>query len=89
MHPRCVVIMGAAGRDFHDFNVYFRKNPAYHVVAFTAAQIPDIEDRRYPKELARHPLPAEDSDLCGRRPAVSRPEASRGPRCLELLGSLA
>jgi len=47
-----VVIMGAAGRDFHNFNTFFRKNPAYEVVAFTAAQIPDIEGRRYPPELS-------------------------------------
>jgi predicted GTPase len=47
-----VVIMGAAGRDFHNFNVYFRDNPRYQVIAFTAAQIPDIEGRLYPPELA-------------------------------------
>lgn len=47
-----VIIMGAAGRDFHNFNVYFRDNPRYQVVAFTAAQIPDIQDRLYPPELA-------------------------------------
>ncbi len=47
-----VVIMGAAGRDFHNFNVYFRENPRYEVVAFTAAQIPNIEERLYPPELA-------------------------------------
>ena len=46
------LIMGAAGRDFHNFNVYFRDNPAYEVVAFTATQIPNIEGRRYPRELA-------------------------------------
>ena len=44
--------MGAAGRDFHNFNVVFRANPAYNVVAFTAAQIPNIAGRRYPPELA-------------------------------------
>lgn len=49
---RQVVIMGAAGRDFHNFNVYFRGNPDYRVVAFTAAQIPDIAGRVYPPELA-------------------------------------
>ena len=49
---RKVIIMGAAGRDFHNFNVYFRNNPAYEVVAFTATQIPDIEGRKYPAELA-------------------------------------
>ncbi len=47
-----VLIMGAAGRDFHNFNVYFRDNPNYKVVAFTATQIPDIDDRRYPAKLA-------------------------------------
>jgi len=46
------LILGAAGRDFHNFNVYFRDNPAYEVVAFTAAQIPNIAGRRYPPELA-------------------------------------
>ena len=44
--------MGAAGRDFHNFNAYYRGNPAYDVVAFTAAQIPNIEGRCYPPELA-------------------------------------
>jgi predicted GTPase len=47
-----VIIMGAAGRDFHNFNVYFRDNPRYHIIAFTAAQIPRIEGRLYPPELA-------------------------------------
>jgi predicted GTPase len=47
-----VIIMGAAGRDFHNFNVYFRNNPAFKVVAFTATQIPDIEGRKYPAALA-------------------------------------
>ena len=47
-----VIIMGAAGRDFHNFNVYFKDNERYLVVAFTAAQIPDIEQRSYPRELA-------------------------------------
>jgi len=49
---RKVIIMGAAGRDFHNFNVYFRDNPDYRVVAFTATQIPDIEGRKYPAALA-------------------------------------
>ncbi|HUV82754.1 MAG TPA: cyclic 2,3-diphosphoglycerate synthase [archaeon] len=44
--------MGAAGRDFHNFNVYFRNNPTYQVIAFTATQIPNIEERRYPAALA-------------------------------------
>ncbi len=47
-----VIIMGAAGRDFHNFNVYFRNNSQYDVVAFTAAQIPGIQCRVYPPELA-------------------------------------
>ena len=47
-----VIIMGAAGRDFHNFNVYFRDNQRYRVIGFTATQIPDIEGRRYPPELA-------------------------------------
>ncbi|MEM4772088.1 MAG: GTPase, partial [Thermoplasmatales archaeon] len=47
-----VLIMGAAGRDFHNFNVYFRDNKDYNVVGFTATQIPNIEGRTYPKELA-------------------------------------
>lgn len=47
-----VLILGAAGRDFHNFNVVFRNNPEFHVVAFTATQIPDIAGRRYPAELA-------------------------------------
>jgi len=53
-----VLIMGAAGRDFHNFNVFFRDNPDYEVVAFTATQIPYIENRRYPAELAGDRYPA-------------------------------
>jgi predicted GTPase len=52
MSPIRTLIMGAAGRDFHNFNVFFRDNPDYEVVAFTATQIPDIEGRTYPAELA-------------------------------------
>jgi len=47
-----VIIMGAAGRDFHNFNTYFRENKDFEVVAFTATQIPDIHGRKYPKELS-------------------------------------
>jgi predicted GTPase len=47
-----IIIMGAAGRDFHNFNVLFRENKDYEVVAFTATQIPGIEDRKYPAELS-------------------------------------
>ena len=49
---RRVIIMGAAGRDFHNFNVYFRNNPDFRVICFTATQIPNIAGRLYPKELA-------------------------------------
>ena len=52
MEKTKVIIMGAAGRDFHNFNVYFRNNDSYEVVAFTATQIPGIEKRNYPPELA-------------------------------------
>lgn len=52
MPPIRTLIMGAAGRDFHNFNVFFRDNPDYQVVAFTATQIPNIEGRKYPAELA-------------------------------------
>jgi predicted GTPase len=61
--------MGAAGRDFHNFTVFFRDNADYEVVAFTATQIPDIEGRTYPKELAGKlypkgiPIYAEDDLL--------------------------
>jgi predicted GTPase len=63
-----VIIMGAAGRDFHNFNTVFRDDPACEVVAFTATQIPNIDDRRYPPELAgsRYPKGIEihpESDL--------------------------
>ncbi|MFW5767270.1 MAG: cyclic 2,3-diphosphoglycerate synthase, partial [Bacteroidota bacterium] len=52
MAKKNVIIIGAAGRDFHNFNTYFRGNEDYNVVAFTAAQIPDIDGRKYPAELA-------------------------------------
>lgn len=52
MNKRNLIIIGAAGRDFHNFNTYYRDNELYNVVAFTAAQIPDIDDRKYPAELA-------------------------------------
>jgi len=54
---RKVLIMGAGGRDFHDFNLFFRDNPDYEVVAFTATQIPGIEDRKYPPSLAGKQYP--------------------------------
>ncbi|WNY23515.1 hypothetical protein MmiHf6_08230 [Methanimicrococcus hongohii] len=52
MSQRKIIIIGAAGRDFHNFNTYYRDNPDCQVVAFTAAQIPDIAGRKYPAELA-------------------------------------
>ena len=52
MKRRKVIIMGAAGRDFHNFNVFFKDNEDYEVVAFTATQIPNIDDRKYPSKLA-------------------------------------
>lgn len=52
MAKKNILIIGAAGRDFHNFNTNFRDNELYNVVAFTAAQIPDIDDRKYPSELA-------------------------------------
>ena len=52
MAKKSVIIIGAAGRDFHNFNTYFRGNADYNVVAFTAAQIPDIAGRKYPASLA-------------------------------------
>jgi len=57
MSPIRTIIMGAAGRDFHNFNVFFRDNPDYEVVAFTATQIPNIEGRTYPPELAGKQYP--------------------------------
>ncbi|MCK5067076.1 MAG: hypothetical protein KAR16_06550 [Bacteroidales bacterium] len=52
MTRKNIIIIGAAGRDFHNFNTYFRDNEEYNVVAFTAAQIPDIDGRKYPAGLA-------------------------------------
>lgn len=52
-----VIIMGAAGRDFHNFNIVYRNNPNYKVVAFTATQIPGIAEKKYPKELAEKLYP--------------------------------
>jgi predicted GTPase len=64
-----VIIIGAAGRDFHNFNTYFRNNESYEVVAFTAAQIPDIDGRKYPAELAGKLYPSgipifAEEELC-------------------------
>ena len=68
MKRKKVIILGAAGRDFHNFNTYFRDNEEYEVVAFTATQIPHIDNRKYPSELAGKLYPNgipiyEESDL--------------------------
>lgn len=68
MKAKRILILGAAGRDFHNFNVVFRGNPEYTVVGFTATQIPGIANRRYPSELAGQLYPAgipifEEKDL--------------------------
>lgn len=75
--PRRVLILGAAGRDFHNFNVRYREDPEFEVVAFTAAQIPNIDGRRYPAELAgdRYPdgipiLPESDLERLVREHSV-------------------
>lgn len=65
---RNVIIVGAAGRDFHNFNTFFRENPGYKVVCFTATQIPEIAGRKYPPELAGNHYPEgipiyEEKDL--------------------------
>jgi predicted GTPase len=57
MDPQRVIIMGAAGRDFHNFNVYFRANPDCEVVGLTATRTPHIEGRTYPAELAGEGYP--------------------------------
>src|SRR3989304_663338 len=57
MEPTRTIIMGAAGRDFHNFNVIYRDHPRYNVVAFKATQIPNIDGRRYPASLAGHLYP--------------------------------
>lgn len=66
MAKRKVLIMGAAGRDFHNFNTYYRDNEDYEVVAMTATQIPDIEGRKYPAKLAgklyKKGIPIESED---------------------------
>ena len=84
MSPIRTLIMGAAGRDFHNFNVFFRDNPDYEVVAFTATQIPDIEGRTYPAALAGKLYPAGHPHLCRKRPgqADQGAEGGAGDLCL-------
>ncbi len=70
MARRKIIIMGAAGRDFHNFNTLYRENKAVEVVAFTATQIPDIEGRKYPPKLAGNLYPKgipihDEADLIG------------------------
>ena len=66
---RKVIIMGAGGRDFHNFNVVYRDDPGYEVVAFTATQIPGIADRTYPRSLAGprypHGIPIKPEEMLG------------------------
>ena len=62
---RNALIMGAAGRDFHNFNTFFRNNPEVRVKAFTATQIPDIAGRKYPRELAGKVLSSGHPHLPG------------------------
>ena len=57
MTKQRVIIIGAAGRDFHNFNTYYRGNENFEVVAFTATQIPDIDGRKYPASLAGEGYP--------------------------------
>ncbi len=73
-----VLIMGAAGRDFHNFNTYFRDKQEYEIVAFTATQIPYINDRKYPAELGggRTTRTASRSTTSPRCPSWSRSTAS-------------
>ena len=75
---RRVVIMGAGGRDFHDFNTVFREDTDMHVVAFTAAQIPGIDDRTYPPSLAGPLYPQRHPDRPRER--ARRPDPARGRR---------
>jgi len=70
MAKRRVLIMGAAGRDFHNFNTVYRDDPDVQVVAFTATQIPFIDDRKYPAEIAGENYPEgiqiyDESELAG------------------------
>ena len=77
-----VVILGAAGRDFHDFNVVYRDDPGVEVVAFTATQIPDIDGRTYPAELAGPLYPRRHPDRRRGRARVARGAASAStPSC--------
>jgi predicted GTPase len=78
-----VIIMGGGGRDFHNFNVVYRDDPATEVVAFTATQIPGIDQRRYPRSLAGT-LPRRDRLPEDQLPELIREPGRRGR--LRLLG---
>ena len=67
MHRIKTVIMGAAGRDFHNFNTVYRDNDLYDVVAFTATQIPNIDGRKYPASLAGRLYPKGIPICLGKR----------------------
>ncbi len=69
------IIMGAAGRDFHNFNTYYRDNDQYDVVAFTANQIPNIDGRKYPAELAGKLYPQWNRNFPRKRIGRSDQEA--------------
>ncbi len=80
---RKIIIMGAAGRDFHNFNTLYRDNDSVEVVAFTATQIPDIEGRRYPDGAGRQALSQRDPDP--RREGTARPDQEASGRRSHLL----
>ena len=90
---KTVVIMGAAGRDFHVFNVCYRDNPDFNVIAFTATQIPHIEDRRYPPGLAGEQYPdgipiRDESELDDILKENQVDEVAPGGKCLEVIAKL-
>lgn len=73
---RKLMIMGAGGRDFHNFNVAFRDDPETEIVAFTATQVPGIDDRSYPAPLAGPPLPERDPLATSREPTGEPTDAN-------------
>ncbi len=87
--PIKTIIMGAAGRDFHNFNTFFRGNKDYEVVAFTATQIPDIEGRLYPHRIGGRPLPQGHPHPRRRGIIGVDQEARRGAGHLRLFGCAA
>jgi predicted GTPase len=74
---KTVLILGAAGRDFHNFNVFFRQNLDYQVIAFTVTQIPDIAGRRYPAALAGRLYPEPVISVCAVRTGCGKSPVSR------------